>query len=105
MTSHPTVPLLVAAVLVVASAIAADPGRGNLSYQGRAASLPYAWLVRGPSDMEPGKTVRRLVLSSTDIGDAGRLAGHLAIDDTAAGGPRLHAEVDVPLLKAFTLAR
>ena len=155
-------PLLVAGILVAASAAAAGAGGGNLSYKGRAATLPYAWLVSGPSDLEPGKTVRCLVLSSTDIGgklaacktfsctdgeasegatvdfaggprlnywiamngqkiqysgtarpeafaargdDAGRLAGHLAIDDTAAGGPRLDAEVDVPLLKAFTLAR
>ena len=162
MQARATLLLLAGLSMAVASSMAADAGGGNLAYKGRAAPLKYAWLVTGPSDMEPGKTVRRLVLSATDIGDRlaackafsctdgevtegatvdftggprinywiamngqkvqysgtarpdafavrgsdpARLAGHLAIDDTAAGGPKLDADVDVPLLKAFKLAR
>ena len=35
----------------------------------------------------------------------GRLAGRLAIDDVAAGGPKLSAEFDVSILKEFKVAR
>jgi hypothetical protein len=146
---------------VASSACAAD-ATGNLTYKGRTIPLKYAWLVTGPSDMEPGKTVRRLVLSSTDIGakleacktfsctdgtvmegatvdlaggsrlnywtvldgqkvqysgtarneslstrssDSGRVAGSLAIDDTAGGGAKLNADFDVTVLKDFKVAR
>lgn len=37
--------------------------------------------------------------------DPARLAGRLAIDDTAAGGPKLDADVDVALLNDFKAAR
>lgn len=154
--------LCLAGALCAAGAVAADTTGGNLSYKGRTAALKYAYLVTGPSDMEPGKTVRRLVLSATDIGaklsacktfsctdgevnegatvdftggprlnywvamngqkvqysgtatpdaftakssDPARLAGRLAIDDASAGGAKLDAEVDVPLLKEFKAAR
>jgi hypothetical protein len=154
--------LAVVLLVVATSVFAAETGSGNLSYKGRTAPLKYAWLVTGPSDLEPGKTVRRLVLSSTDIGaklaacktlsctdgevtegatvdftggprinywvamngqkvqysgtatpdafvsrgkDAARLAGKLAIDDIAAGGPKLDADVDVAVTKAFGAAR
>jgi hypothetical protein len=140
----------------------AAPVTGNLTYKGRSAALKHAWLVTGPSDMEPGKTVRRLVLSTTDVGakleacktfsctdgaimegatvdftggprlnywtvmdgqkvqysgtarteafslrsnDPGRLAGSLAIDDTAAGGAELDAGFDLTVLKEFKVAR
>ena len=161
MKRHSMLALGLAGALCAAIAVAADTAGGNLSYKGRDAVLKYGYLVTGPSDMEPGKTVRRLVLSATDIGaklsacktfsctdgevsegatvdfggprinywiamngqkvqysgtampdafsakgnDAGRLAGRLAIDDTAAGGPKLTADVDVPLLKDFKAAR
>ena len=152
----------IAAAACAAAAWAADMSSGNLSYKGRTTALKYAWLVSGPSDMEPGKTVRRLVLSGTDIGarlaacktfsctdgtvedgatvdfvggprlnywvamngqkvqysgtaqpdvfsargnEPGRLAGRLAIDDVASGGPKLDADVDVALLKDFKVAR
>ena len=156
-----SIPVTAALILlggIVTGVGAVDTAGGNLSYKGRTAALKYAWLATGPSDMEPGKTVRRLVLSSTDIGaklqacktfsctdgsvtegatvdftggprlnywtamngqkiqysgtarpetfaarvnDAGHLAGRLAIDDTAAGGPKLDAEFDVKVLKDF----
>jgi hypothetical protein len=147
---------------IAMSAHAADSATGSLNYKGRSVDLKYAWLVTGPSDMEPGKVVRRLILAGTDIGaklqacktfsctdgevtegmtadftggprinywvamngqkiqysgtatpdaftaraDApGRLAGRLAIDDVAAGGPKLSAEFDVSMLKEFKVAR
>lgn len=150
------------ALCAVHAAHAADAATGALDYKGRSTTLRYAWLVTGPSDMEPGRTVRRVVLSAHDIGaklqacttfsctdgmvtegatldftggariaywialggqkvqysgtalpsafaarvdDASHLAGGLAIDDTAAGGPKLQADFDVARLKAFTVAR
>lgn len=157
----------VAALLLICTGIAsvasaADTANGGLAYKGRSATLRYAWLVAGPSDFEPGKTVRRIVLSNSDIGaklqacttfscvesevmdgatidftggprlnywiaingqkvqysgtarpgtfiartdDPKHLAGHIAIDDVAAGGPKLDAEFDVTLLKEFRSAR
>ncbi len=157
--------LLVAGLLaasVAGGAVAADTGSGSIDYKGRVAALKYAWLVTGPSDMEPGKQVRRLILSATDIGgklaacktfsctdgevtegmtvdftggprinywvalngqkvqysgtarpeafaasanEPKRLAGRLAIDDAAAGGPKVSATFDVTLAKEFSVAR
>ena len=146
---------------IASPAYAAD-ATGNLTYKGRTVAIKHAWLVTGPSDMEPGKRVRRLVLSSTDIGakleacktfsctdgtvmegatvdlaggsrlnywtvldgqkiqysgtarneslstrsnEAGRVAGSLAIDDTAGGGAKLNADFDVTVFKDFKVAR
>jgi hypothetical protein len=55
-------------VAVVSAAQAADSASGTINYKGQAVAIKYAWLVSGPSDMEPGKTVRRVVMSTTDIG-------------------------------------
>ena len=153
--------LLLAAGIATA-AHAGDAANGSLNYKGRSAAFKYAWLVTGPSDFEAGKTIRRVILSTTDIGatlracktfsctdgavmegmtvdftggprlnywtvmngqkvqysgtakpdafaaranDPAHLAGRLAIDDTAAGGPKLDAEFDVTVLKEFTVAR
>ena len=147
---------------VVGAVGAADSATGRLDYKGRSAAFKFAWLVTGPSDMDPGATVRRVVLSGTDIGaklqacktfsctdgtvmegmtvdftagprlnywivmngqlvqysgtakpetfapranDPAHLAGRLAIDDTAAGGPKLDADFDVTVLKEFKVAR
>ena len=153
---------IVLGVGIVTAASGAETASGTLLYKGRSAALKYAWLVTGPSDMEPGKTIRRLVVSATDIGakltacktfsctdgevaegmtvdftggsrlnywialngqkvqysgtavpdtfaaranEPARLAGRLAIDDTAAGGPKIDIDFDVTLLKAFNVAR
>jgi hypothetical protein len=80
------------------AAIAADIGTGSVSYKGQTVGLKYAWLVSGPSDMEPGKTVRRLVMSASDIGGKlktcavfsctdGSVTEGMTVDFT--GGPRL----------------
>jgi hypothetical protein len=154
--------VLVLGASLATAAGAADTASGSIDYKGRTAALKYAWLVTGPSDMEPGKQVRRLVLSATDIGgklqacktfsctdgevtegmtvdftggprlnywvalngqkvqysgtarpetftakanDATHLAGQLAIDDVAAGGPKVGATFDVTLAKEFKVAR
>ena len=147
---------------IITTAGAADTATGTINYKGRSAAFKYAWLVTGPSDFEAGKTVRRLILSTTDLGpklqacktfsctdgevmegmtvdftggprlnywvalngqkiqysgtappatftaradEPAHLAGKLAIDDVAAGGPQLAADFDVTLLKDFKSAR
>ena len=50
------------------SAYAADSASGSWNYKGQVSAIKYAWLVTGPSDMDPGKMVRRVVLSTNDIG-------------------------------------
>ena len=83
---------------VVTAASGADTASGTLLYKGRSAALKYALLVTGPSDMEPGKTIRRLVVSATDIGAKltacktfsctdGEVTEGMTVDFT--GGPRL----------------
>ena len=139
--------------------IAADnQAIGVLTYRRYSITLKYAWLVKGPYERDPGKTVRRLILSANDIGaklqacktlscasgqvtegitvdfdtpprldywvavnaqkvqysygampeafvaradTEGRLAGRLAIDDVAAGGPKVDVEFDVTVFKEF----
>jgi hypothetical protein len=137
---------------------AGNQAKGTLMYQAYSVTLKYAWLVKGPYERDPGKTIRRLILSANDIGaklqacktmscaggqvtegmtvdfdtpprlgywvavngqkvqysygalpeafvaranNAGRLAGKLAIDDVAAGGPKVDAEFDVTVFKEF----
>jgi len=137
---------------------AGNDASGTLAYKGRTVAFKYAWLVKGPYDRDPVKTVRRLILSANDISAAiqacktvscidgqvtegmtvdfdvsprldywvalngqkiqysgavmpdafsaranepGRLAGKLAIDDVAAGGPKVDAEFDVTVFKTF----
>jgi hypothetical protein len=88
----------VLAAAIASAACAADTAAGSISYKGQTAALKYAWLVSGPSDMEPGKTVRRLVMSTTDIGAKlqacatfsctdGSVTDGMTVDFT--GGPRL----------------
>jgi hypothetical protein len=48
------------------AASGADVGTGSISYEGETVGLKYAWLVSGPSDIEPGTTVRRLVMSASE---------------------------------------
>lgn len=90
--------LLIAAGIATA-AHAADTATGNLNYKGRSVDFKYAWLVTGPTDFEPGKTTRRLVLSPTDIGSKlqacktfsctdGEVMEGMTADFT--GGPRIN---------------
>lgn len=160
---HPFAPLSFA-VLVAANAmtlfcptvLAADTAaKGELTYKGKSATLKYAYLVKGP-DAASKQTIRRLILSATDLGgriqacktmsctdgnlgdglsvnldggprfdywmvmndqriqysgteptaslttkgnDAGRIAGALRFDKTAAGGPKVDVEFDAALVR------
>jgi hypothetical protein len=150
--------LLAAGVSASLALAAASDATGTLAFKGRTALLKYAWLVKGPYDRDPSKTVRHLIVSATDIGPAidacktiscvdgkvtegmtvdfdvgprldywialngqkvqysggampaafiaranepGHLAGKLAIDDVAAGGPKIDVEFDVTVSKSF----
>jgi hypothetical protein len=84
---------------MASAAFAADSASGSWNYKGQASLIKYAWLVSGPSDMEPGKTVRRVVMSTTDIGAKlqacatfsctdGSVTEGMTVDFT--GGPRLN---------------
>jgi len=42
--------------------------KGTLTYRTYSVTLKYAWLVKGHYEREPGKTIRRLILSANDIG-------------------------------------
>jgi hypothetical protein len=151
--------VLAAVCMLAAHSFAAgNDANGTLAYKGRTVAFKYAWLVKGPYERDPAKTLRRLILSATDIGaaiqacksvscvdgkvtegmtvdfdvsprldywialngqkvqysgaampnalsaranDPGHLAGKLAIDDVAAGGPKVDAEFDVTVFKTF----
>ena len=155
---------LACALAVWASAAAAADGvaKGMLSYKGRTLTFRYAYFIKGPDQVDPKKTIRRIILTGSDVEtklracrtmncvggeilegievdlDAGprlnywltlnnqmlqysgtarpevmklagqdprRLAGTLAIDDTAAGGPKVDAEFAAILLKELSAAR
>ena len=150
--------LLVGVFYLGDGAAAGNDAKGVLAYKTRSTTLMYAWLVKGPYEQEPTKTVRRLILSATDISaklqscktimcadgsltegmtvdfdvsprlnywialngqkvqysgtvttdafaavtnDAAHLAGKLAIDDVASGGPKIDVEFNVTLFKEF----
>lgn len=85
--------------LLVTAASAADTAIGSISYKGQTAAIKYAWLVSGPSDVEPGKTVRHLIASATDVGAKVQACKTLSCTDSDltegmtvdfTGGPRLN---------------
>ncbi len=52
-------------------AFAASPGgaaSGTIAYRGRTAAPAHAYLVRGPDAVDEKKVVRRLVLTTSDLG-------------------------------------
>ncbi len=62
--------LLLSSLVLAASSCARGAGyaRGNVSFDAHSSSIKYGWLVRGPAEMNRGKIVLRLYLSSVDIG-------------------------------------
>ena len=62
------------------------------------------WLVMNGQKIQYSGTAQPTAFTGAQ-NDPARLAGKLRIDDTAAGGPRVEAEVDVGLTKEFTAAR
>ena len=58
----------VGAALAIAPLLAAaSDAKGTLAYKTRTADLKYAYLVKGP-DAVSKQTIRRLILSATDLG-------------------------------------
>jgi hypothetical protein len=51
-----------------AGALAADKAAGRVALKTYASAIKYGWLVRGPDEMDPSKTVLRIYMSSADIG-------------------------------------
>ncbi|MEP7184047.1 MAG: hypothetical protein ABI886_17865 [Betaproteobacteria bacterium] len=62
------------------------------------------WVAVNGQKVQYSGTARPEVFAAK-ANDAGRLAGKLAIDDAAAGGPKFDAEFDVTVLKTLTAAR
>jgi hypothetical protein len=74
--THPdhsrTMTVIISVVLGVTCALsaplaAASDTKGTLAYKTRTADLKYAYLVKGP-DAVSKQTIRRLILSATDLG-------------------------------------
>jgi len=143
-------------------ASAADKVSGSVTLKTTVSTVKYAFLVRGPDEMNAGKTLLRIYLSSADIGakikacktlhcadvtledgamvdfsDASHLnysvklnsqrtqysgatngeaftlathtpdhlVGKLHIDDSAADGAKIDADLDLTLVSTFTTAR
>ena len=61
---------LLSAILLMTSisALAADKVSGKVSFKTTSSAIKFAWLVRGPDDMDASKTILRIYLSSSDIG-------------------------------------
>jgi hypothetical protein len=65
---------LAAAVLVAAPAALAAGGtaKGTLTYKAKSGPITvspkYAYLVKGPDAVEPGKIIRKLIFSTADLG-------------------------------------
>ena len=55
--------------LLITAALAAAPGeaKGSFVHKGKTIALKYAAFVKGPDTVDPKKTIRRLVLSPTDV--------------------------------------
>ncbi|MGH7936718.1 MAG: hypothetical protein ACREF8_06890 [Chthoniobacterales bacterium] len=51
-----------------AFALAGESASGTISFKAAKGTVKYGFLVRGPDEMDPSKTVLRLYLSSVDIG-------------------------------------
>lgn len=62
--------LIVSALWLAAStlALAGDTAGGTVNFQAAKGTVKHGFLVRGPDEMDPSKTVLRLYLSSADIG-------------------------------------
>jgi hypothetical protein len=87
------------ALLVAATSAAAGDARGTLVHKATTVQLRHAFLVKGPSELDPKRTIRRLVLSSKDAGTTLRACQTMSCtaDETIEGvtvdldaGPRLN---------------
>ena len=80
--------ILVVSALWLASstlALAGDSASGAISFKDAKGPVKYGFLVRGPDEMDPSKTVLRLYLSSVDIGTKVKAAKTFSDADNALG--------------------
>jgi hypothetical protein len=85
--------------LVPVSGAPGGAASGTIAYRGRSLSLAHAYLVRGPDAIDEKKTIRRLVLSTVDLGPKIAACGSMACVDANVtegmevdfdAGPRLN---------------
>jgi hypothetical protein len=64
-------------------ALAADKAGGTVAFKTYSSPVKYAWLVRGPDEMDESRSVLRIYLSSADIGSAIKACKTLSCADAA----------------------
>jgi hypothetical protein len=73
---------------VLASTASAEPAKGTLTFKSKSGpvvvEVKHAYLVKGP-DMVSGKTIRRLVLSTADVGAALKKCASMTCSDGGIG--------------------
>lgn len=96
---EPLCALVAVALLLLGTAAWAGDARGTLVHKTTTVKLQHAFLVKGPSELDPKRTIRRLVLSSKDVGATLRGCQTMSCtaDETMEGltvdldaGPRLN---------------
>jgi hypothetical protein len=106
--------LVAAAALPSGSDGAAGQAKGTLSHKGKSVTLAHAYLVTGPDAVDPKKTIRRLILSTKDLGakikgcqgmscSDGEVTEGLVVD--IGSGPRLNYWMALNDQKSSTRAR
>ncbi|MEO6689662.1 MAG: hypothetical protein ABIS07_12005 [Dokdonella sp.] len=75
--------LLAISLIASTNAIAADKASGSATFKTWSSTIKYAFLVRGPDEMDESKTVLRIYLSSADIGAKIKACKTLSCADAA----------------------
>jgi hypothetical protein len=77
--------LVVSAIWLATSvlALAGDSASGTITFKTGECAVKYGWLVRGPDEMDPSKTVLRIYLSSGDVGAKIKACKTLSCADNA----------------------
>src|SRR5713101_5004733 len=77
--------LAVSAIWLASAALgwAGDSASGTITFKTGKCAVKYGWLVRGPDEMDPSKTVLRIYLSSVDVGATIKACKNLSCADSA----------------------
>jgi hypothetical protein len=77
--------LFVSAIWLATSAvaIAGDSASGTITFKDGKCTVKHGWLVRGPDEMDPSRTVLRIYLSSADVGAKIKACKTLSCADNA----------------------